>query len=287
MNNRVKTVLQGILAKFESGDIPKAIAFSMFPIPEIPSAKWSLVNRMLMHMAKTRDARGIRQWNQAGRRVKKGAKAIYILVPWFVTEKDEEKDEEIRMLRGFMGKPVFRAEDTEGEPLDYEKELAIPEFPLMERAREWNIQVTGFDGHLGAYGVYSGDEKTIYLATAEETIFFHELSHAAYEKAIGKFKEERLWAEEIVAELSAQALCILVGKRANDTLGNSYRYVERFAKAAGLSPITACLKVIDDVEKVLSLILGKENRESQKKGAGKSRAGRDTNGKVNLERGRV
>jgi len=263
MNERVKAVLQGILERFKSGDIPKAIAFSMFPIPQIPSARWSLMNRMLMFMANTRDARGIRQWNKAGRKVRKGAKAIYILVPWFIKEKNEETDEETNILRGFMGKPVFRVEDTEGESLAYEKKIPLPDFPLMERAREWNIAVSGAYSGPGAYGVYLSDEKAIYLATPEEMVFFHELCHAAYERAMGKFQKERLWAEEIVAELSAQVLCQLVGKRADGTLGNSYRYIERYAKVAGLSPISACLRVIDDVEKVLSLILRREENSEK------------------------
>ena len=263
MNERVKAVLQGILERFKSGDIPKAIAFSMFPIPEIPSARWSLMNRMLMFMANTRDARGIRQWNKAGRKVRKGAKAIYILVPWFIKEKNEETDEETNILRGFMGKPVFRVEDTEGEALAYGKDLPLPDFPLMERAREWNIAVSGAYSGPGAYGVYLSDEKAIYLATPEEMVFFHELCHAAYERAVGKFQKERLWAEEIVAELSAQVLCQLVGRRMDGTLGNSYRYIERYAKVAGLSPISACLRVIDDVEKVLSLILRREENSGK------------------------
>jgi antirestriction protein ArdC len=80
---------------------------------------------------------------------------------------------------------------------------------------------------------------------------------------VGKFQKERLWAEEIVAELSAQVICQLVGKRMDGALGNSYRYIERYAKVVGLSPITACLKVIDEVEKVLSLILGKDKRTEE------------------------
>ena len=61
--------------------------------------------------------------------------------------------------------------------------------------------------------------------------------------------------QEIVAELSAQALCRLVGKQAEDTTGNSFRYIERYAGKIGLSPYSACLKVLGETEKVLNLIL--------------------------------
>ena len=283
MNENVQKALQTILERFRSGDIPKAIAFSLFPIQEIPSAKWSLMNRLLMFMAHTRDARGIGQWNRIGRKVKKGSKAIYILVPLFVQEKDEKTGEEVRSLRGFMGRPVFRVEDTEGQPLSYGSDVPLPEFPLMERAREWNIQVSGYEGPAGIYGAYSPERKEISLATAEEKVFFHELAHAAHEKVIGRLQSGQLWTQEIVAELSAQALCFLVGKRPNVTLGNSFRYIDRYAKAAGLSAIAACLRVIDDAEKVLSLILGKE-QGNEEKAAIKSKGGRDEDGKADLER---
>ena len=57
------------------------------------------------------------------------------------------------------------------------------------------------------------------------------------------------------AELSAQALCILVGKQTNDTFGNSYKYIERYAEKAKLSPYSACLRVLSQTEKVLNLIM--------------------------------
>ena len=80
MNDKVKQTLQAILDQFKTGDIPKAVAISMFPIPDIPCSKWSLLNRTLVFLSGTVDARGYRQWQQTNRFVKKGSKAIYILV---------------------------------------------------------------------------------------------------------------------------------------------------------------------------------------------------------------
>jgi len=70
------------------------------------------------------------------------------------------------------------------------------------------------------------------------------------------------WKQEIVAELSAAALCAIVGKTSR-TLGNSYQYISRYAEEANLTPVQACLKVIKDVEGVLNLIL---NGATQKGG---------------------
>ncbi len=44
-NEKVKNVLNQIIQAFESGNIPDAVAIASFPIPDIPSAKWSIRNR--------------------------------------------------------------------------------------------------------------------------------------------------------------------------------------------------------------------------------------------------
>jgi hypothetical protein len=242
------------LEKFKTGDVPKAIVYSMFPIKGTPSDRWSYINRMIMLLSGTIDARGIRQWNKVGRSVKPGSKALYILVPFFVKRRCLE-DDETEILKGFMAKPVFGVEDTEGEPLDYEKEIPLPDLPLLERAKEWGITVSTISPHPKYLGVYFSDVKEIVIASPEEIVFFHELSHASYELCIGQLKPGQRWDQEIIAELSAQALCHLVGKQPKNNLGNTYKYIESYADHAGLKPISACLKVINDVETVLNFIL--------------------------------
>lgn len=118
MNDRFKNVPNSILKKFETGDIPEAIAYSMFPFPDVPSARWSLLNRTLQFLHGTMDARGIRQWNKVNRFVKKNTMAFYILVPYI--KKIEDNGEEKQVLIGFGTKAVFKVEDTDGEPLEYE-----------------------------------------------------------------------------------------------------------------------------------------------------------------------
>ena len=61
--------------------------------------------------------------------------------------------------------------------------------------------------------------------------------------------------QKIIAELSAAVLCRIIGKRSGDTLDNSYRYIEAYAKKLGIKPHCACMKVMGDAEKVLHLIL--------------------------------
>lgn len=253
MNSKAKEVLNSILDRFKSGDIPQAIAYSVFPAADIPSVKWSFLNRTIMFLHFTGDARGFRQWQRADRFVKKGAKAFYILVPSIKKLVDEKTNEEKQMLRGFLCKAVFRYEDTDGHPLDYEQ-IELPELPLMDRAREWGISIKAIPGNYKYYGYYSSERNKIALATKEESVFFHELSHAAHDKVKGGLKPGQDPLQEIVAELSAQALCHIAGKNSNNTLGNSYRYIEGYAKKIDLTPVAACLRVISEVEQVLNLI---------------------------------
>jgi hypothetical protein len=255
MSQHVRETLKSILQAFESGNIPEAIAHSMFPIPDLPSSKWSLLNRITIFLSGTADARGFRQWIGAGRHVKKGAKAIYILVPRLIKRQiaSEIGEAEEEVLAGFMGKPVFRVEDTEGEPLDYEQ-IELPPLPLMERAREWGLSVKAVPGNYQYHGYFSQNKHEIGLASKDEAVFFHELSHYAHHRLVGDLRKVPPWEKEVVAELAAAALCKIVGKE-SQYLGTGYQYIKHYAEQEGLSPIKACLKVINQTEAVLRAIL--------------------------------
>ena len=72
----------------------------------------------------------------------------------------------------------------------------------------------------------------------------------------------RSYEQEIVAELSAAALCQVIGKAGDKYLGNSHTYIERYASEAKMTPLAACFQVIADVEKVLQKILASNSQES-------------------------
>jgi hypothetical protein len=254
MNNKVRQTLNVIVEKFKSGEIPEAVAMASFPVADTPSSKWSFTNRTLMFLAGTGDARGFRQWKEADRWVKKGAKALHILVPCFQKKLNDETGDEEQVLGYFKSMPVFRYEDTEGKEVDY-KTIELPNLPLLYRAKEWGISVKTIPGHYRFAGYYSPQRREIAIATPEEKTFFHELAHAGHEKIIGTLRSGQDPLQEIVAELSAQALCRLVGKRTHDTTGNSFRYIERYASDLKMHPYAACLKVMSNTEKVLNLIL--------------------------------
>jgi len=242
------------LAAFESGQIPEAIAIASFPIPDIPSAKWSWRNRTIQFICGTADSRGFRQWQEVNRYVVKGAKAIYILSPCVKKQTDGEVDEDNKVVRFFKATPVFRAEDTDGEPLSYAN-IELPELPLIERATEWNISVRAIPGNQQYRGYYAPDRKEIALATPSEKTFFHELSHAADHIIKSQVKTGQDALQEVCAELSSQALARMVGLSMDDTTGNSYQYIKRYAEKLRITPHQACLRVLADTEKILNLIL--------------------------------
>jgi len=253
-NVKVKNVLEQILNAFENQSIPEAIKIATFPMIDAPCSYWSFTNRLILFLNGTCDGRGFQQWKEVNRSVNKGAKAIYILVPCFKKKVDEESGEEEKYLTFFKTAPVFRVEDTEGEPLSYE-EIELPELPLIERAREWGVNVKAVAGNTKYYGYYSSTRREIGLASPEEAVFFHELAHVGHERVVGSLRDREKSLKEIVADLSSISLCKIAGKTADATLGNSYQYIRHYASKLKMSPHKACLKVLAEVEQVINLII--------------------------------
>jgi hypothetical protein len=216
-----------------------------------PCDKWSLSNRILMLINETDDARGYRQWNAVNRYVKKGSKAIYILGPMTKKFKDEKTGEEVVKVYGFHTIPVFRLEDTEGEPLEEDDfQLEIP--VCFDRIiKELNIDVapTAFDG--SCYGWYCssgllGQDRKIRLATPEIKTFLHELCHAVDDVVIGKLKPGQRKDQELIAEFGAAVLARLLGY--DIPLGNAKRYIESYGT------VREVVQFFGRLEKIISYI---------------------------------
>ena len=253
MHEKIGKVLDRLIASFESGEVPEALSVAVLPRLAVPCAAWSLCNRLLLFFADTSDARGFRQWQAVKRHPKKGSKAIYILTPRHRRATDEEEDDERRVLAGFVPVPVFRFEDTEGEPIE-QPELLPPELPpLFEVAQRWGLQVS-WQSHQGdGLGYYQPSTGKIILATHDEKVFFHELAHAAHHRVLGSLKNGQDWRQEVVAELTAATLAHLFSRRTDD--GGAYRYIHRYAESAGKDVGSTCLSVVAEVGKCLTLIM--------------------------------
>ncbi|MFH2106495.1 MAG: hypothetical protein ABII22_04490 [Candidatus Micrarchaeota archaeon] len=276
---RIKDSVSRLLDLFREGSLPEKIALATNPGFNVPSCKWSLNNRLLQLIQGTMDGRGIKQWREAGRKVKKGTKAIYILAPrefsYYQCEcgqslynKDIEKGtcpkcskpiDPARVGAGilFKGVPVFRAEDTEGKDLPYEN-IPLPNHRFIDVAKAWGLEVKS-SAFLGtAYGYYKRNEKIV-LASPEELVFYHELAHAAHQRT-GLMRNERQDpSNEIVAEFVAATLAFMEGKTAK--LRNCYDYLEYYAAKKSLSMERSVLLLLSEIEKVVELILDAEKKQ--------------------------
>lgn len=258
---RIAETTQKLLDLFRSGQAPATIARSVIRRKagdlSRPSDSWSLSNQILMVISGTQDARGYQQWQEVGRHVKKGAKAVYILAPCTktFTDKDPETGEEVKktIITGFRFIPVFRYEDTEGEPLrvvDYTP-AELP--PLYDVAVRLGISVrwAAYGGR--EYGYCTTDGKNIVLKSEDVSVFFHELAHAAH----GRFKKQKGGQhrdQETVAEMTAAVLCEMYGYR--EYIGNCWSYIRAYNDRDPEQALRGIMGVLADVEKCLELILG-------------------------------
>src|SRR4030042_1827054 len=97
-SDRIKEAMETLLKIFKEDNLEK-VARAVFRGGDIPADKWSFLNRVLMYLNDTEDARGFRQWQQVGRYVKKGSRAFYIIGPVtrrITEEKSLESGETVR-----------------------------------------------------------------------------------------------------------------------------------------------------------------------------------------------
>jgi len=270
--SKVHDATSRLLALWESGEMPAAIATLTIrrQAGERPSDSWSLGNRLLVLMADTEDARGFRQWEQAGRHVVKGARAIYILGPIARKVHDEDpatgEPTERTIIRGFKAIPVFRLEDTEGEALQV-PDYAPPVLPpLAEVATAWGIKVAYCpDRGGGYYGAYSPTAEHIELVTHAEMTFFHELAHAAHRRLGRLTSAGQDPRQEIVAETSAAALCLMYGLQGY--VAPAAQYVAGYADVGADDAARGALKHLGEIEAVLELILATARDLAERDGA--------------------
>lgn len=251
-----------MLVMFESGNLPTAVARTMIkPVPgsERPCDNWSLGNKLLMLLSDTEDARGYKQWQQAGRQVKKGAKAIYILAPCTrkIREKvidnntGKEQEKEKNIIAGFREIPVFRYEDTEGESLP-EVNFDPPDPPpLQEVAREFGVdEIIYTPGNGTAYGFYAWgqNQKRIVLHTHDIKTWFHELGHAIH-NSFRQLKSGQDADQEIVAEVFSATMCELYGVRGYHF--HAWEYVKSYSGKDPQQALKNILRVLSEVEECL------------------------------------
>ena len=260
---RAEDVAQRILEAFKAGDLPKALAPVFIRRQDgVPCRKWSWSNQLICILNGTHDARGFRQWNQAGRYVKKGSKSFDILVPLTksLTVTDAVSGQEIKVTKvfGFKTAPVFGVEMTDGQELvqvDNAVHQWLSELPLVEVAKAWGLNVDAYDGKAGApQGKYQPG-RIIALGVKNLSTWAHELIHAADDK-LGNLKERgQHWRSETVAELGGAILLEALGFEYESDRGGCWDYVSHYAEDAEIEPVQACMDVLKRTCDAVNLLL--------------------------------
>jgi len=256
---RANSELEKIVQLFSSKQLPDLCAKALINSPGKPSSKWSFGNQLLMLLAGTSDARGFRQWNEAGRWVSKGAKAFWILGPVrkkvkarekALEEQGEPKEGFREVLIGFKAIPVFRFEDTYGQDLPVYEPKSPP--PLMEVAERFGMRVQYELLAPGVYGATDHTNRTIVLATEDADVFFHELGHAIHRTFEPKSGHGQEQEAETIAQLVAATLARLYGSPADSF---SWSYIASYAHSNEPQKVgRLCMRVLDRTKKVLELI---------------------------------
>lgn len=255
LSKKAQVALSSVQRKFENGDLSDIIKIARIARKEgdvMPSDKWSFSNRVLAYMQTGEfDCRGFRQWQKAGRQVKKGSAAAFILGP--ITVQVEEDGERVVKCVGFRGIAVFSVEDTEGDDIpkfDYTP-AELP--PLVDVTERLGIGVKWGPTALGSLGSSNCAGTDIKIGTEDTAVFFHELAHAAHAKIQGGLVGGQHSDQETVAEFTAAVLMELYGM--GDRSGNAWQYIGGYNS----DPVRAMVKALSTVEKVLELIEGEVN----------------------------
>ena len=256
----VNEAAEGLLQMFRTGEMPEAVALTIISRragDDQPSFNWSIGNQILMLFQGTSDARGFRQWQEVNRFVKKGAKALYILGPLTKKVKEVDKDTgqetERVIITGFKGIPVFRYEDTDGEPLE-KADYTPPKLPSFTGVAEYlGIEIEYAPCSGGYYGSYSPSHNKITLCSQDEFVYYHELAHAVH----GTLRELKKGADpeqEIVAETTAAVLCQMQGIGGYES--QAYDYIQEYAvKMKEQEVLKILMRVLGDVEAIVLKIL--------------------------------
>jgi hypothetical protein len=263
LSDKAQQVAAEILAAFESGAVPQALAITFLARNlDSPCSRWSWRNRLIVALRGHSDARGFRQWQEVGRQVRAGEHALHILGPCRVPDRsdgDPEPDSESEpgtRLIGFRSIPVFGYSQTEGEPLpELERASAfLDTLPLLEVARHWGLLVKAVapSGRLGYYL----RRTEIGLAVENFATWSHELVHAA-EDRLGNLNPAggQQLDNEVVAELGGAVLLECLGYTVESDRGGAYDYVASYCRKHSRDLLAVCTELLDRTCAAVDLIL--------------------------------
>ncbi len=177
--------------------------------------QYSFCNQIILCFAGCSQVAGYKKWNELGRTVKKGGKAVWILAPWLKkveVETDGEEEKERKILHGFFSVPVFDIGQTEGEPIKRGFTTGSDiDFDELRKATEkagWTVHFKPLEIAKGGY-VTSENGEIILNSNLDETENIGTLVHEWVHKEL---KHPNNDTPAKVAEQQAETATYLVCK---------------------------------------------------------------------------
>ena len=118
-----------ILSVFQSGSLPAALApVFIHRRDNVPCRAWSWSNQLLTALSGTADARGFRQWQEAGRSVRKGSKAFQILGPIMVRKSENRGTSYLFSLLLGLSPWLLGLEHAVEQALEFRQEAPVSQW---------------------------------------------------------------------------------------------------------------------------------------------------------------
>ncbi len=211
---------------------------------------------------------GFKAWQQLGRQVRKGERAIRIMAPMSVKERDAAGDETGGRVVFFRAVPVFDVAQTDGEPLP-----EAPREPITGDSHERYIELlTAHAGSLGftveretlehGHGGYcDAKRRRIVIASdvdganARVRVLVHELAHA-HGVSYRDYSREQA---EVIVETAAVIVC---GSLGLDTSGESIPYIAEWGENGDLDAIRQHAETVDTIARAIEQACGLNGGES-------------------------
>lgn len=194
-----------------------------------------------------------KKWQDLGRQVKKGSKAIALLMPVLVNKKDAQGQKTDDKMQLFVTRNNwFSLDDTEGA--EFKPEVKIAAWNKDKAMAALDITEAPFEYVIGNAQGYAKDRSVAInpLAILPHKTRFHELAHIV----LGHTKENALMSDseftprdikEVEAESVAYILCELLGL---EGVKESRGYIQHWLKSETI-PDKSAQKIFGAADKIL------------------------------------
>ena len=189
-----------------------------------------------------------KRWQELGRQVKKGSKAIALLMPVLVNKKDKDGQKTDDKMQLFVTRNNwFSLDDTEGQ--DFKPEVKIAAWNKEKAMAALDIKEAPFQSINGNAQGYAKEREIAInpLAILPHKTTFHELAHIAENALMSDSEHTPRSIKEVEAESVAYILCELLGL---EGVKESRGYIQHWLNSETI-PDKSAQKIFGAADKIL------------------------------------